>query len=266
MTEVRCADKAGRQVPSPADLLCQPLCSNRTQFIRQQIKLKSQRVSSLRIFPHASRLRYVLAAKSFLDPRKQFCETRRVFLLSENLGGALQKIGRVCVERRRDQIFTRSCPRVVRTRRSKCQPVAEMKVAIPDVIIAGALALVFHPLRHALILRFEDTLVTIAQVHIPGNDHGDITPGSGAAGRFSWTAQHVRHDKWNAAVLKLIEGHVFQPLRKERGHVHVEGRSARKDLSVAGPAKTLVTLRAIRRDVEKVALLPPKYVVLKLID
>src|SRR5882724_7181544 len=115
MTEVRRAHKSGRQVPSSTDLLGQPLCRNRPQLIRQQIKLKSQRVSSLRIFTHASRLRYELAAESFLDPRKQFSETCGIAVLSENLGRALQKIGRVCEERRRDQIFTCCCPWIIGT-------------------------------------------------------------------------------------------------------------------------------------------------------
>src|SRR5262245_20156715 len=70
----------------------------------------------------------------------------------------------------------------------------------------------------------------------------------------------------NTSVLILIGSDILEPLREEACHVHVERGGPREDLSIARPAEPLVTLRAVSRNIEKVALLPPDDVVLQLID
>ena len=59
---------------------------------------------------------------------------------------------------------------------------------------------------------------------------------------------------------------VPEPLAEECGDVHIECGGGTEDLRVAGPAETLVTLRAVGRDFKEIVALSPADIAVKLID
>ena len=67
----------------------------------------------------------------------------------------------------------------------------------------------------------------------------------------------------HAAVAPLVGGEIAKPLFKEALNVEIEARRADKHLRVARPAEALVSLRAVGRDIEEVALLTPYYILEK---
>ena len=67
-------------------------------------------------------------------------------------------------------------------------------------------------------------------------------------------------------VLELRFPLVPEPLAEERGNVHIECGGGTEDLRIAGPAETLVTLRAVGRDFKEIVALSPADIAVKLID
>jgi hypothetical protein len=57
----------------------------------------------------------------------------------------------------------------------------------------------------------------------------------------------------------------LQPFGHETGNVHIESSRPQKDLDVACSAQSLITLGAVSGYIEKVSLLPPDNIVLKLV-
>ena len=176
-----------------------------------------------------------------------------------------QQIGRMREERRRDQVLARRRARIIRARRRERKPVAEMEVAVPDEVVAGARALVLDPRLHARILLAEQSRVAVQQIHVPGNDHGHVGPARRAAGRLFRRADDIGNHVRHAAARILIGRDVPQPFREEPRDVHVERGRPREDLRVAGPPEPLVALRTVGRHVDEVALLAPADVVLQLV-
>lgn len=64
----------------------------------------------------------------------------------------------------------------------------------------------------------------------------------------------------HAAVASLVGGEIVKPLFKEALSIEIEARRADKHLRVARPAEALVSLRAVGRDIEEIALLTPDYI------
>ena len=69
----------------------------------------------------------------------------------------------------------------------------------------------------------------------------------------------------HAAVASLVGGEIVKPLFKEALSIEIEARRADKHLRVARPAEALVSLRAVGRDIEEIALLTPDYIFEKLV-
>ena len=106
---------------------------------------------------------------------------------------------------------------------------------------------------------FQDRFVTAEQIHIPWDDRRRIAPDRGSASHRTAADQiKGRHDHRDKTfVVFLFQFHIMQVLTVEGiGIREVHGRSA-EDLGITGPAHTLVTLRAIRRHVEEIALHAP---------
>ena len=69
----------------------------------------------------------------------------------------------------------------------------------------------------------------------------------------------------HTAVASLVGGEVAKPLFKEALNIEIEARRADKHLRVTRPAEALVSLRAVGRDIEGIALLTPDYIFEKLV-
>jgi hypothetical protein len=65
-------------------------------------------------------------------------------------------------------------------------------------------------------------------------------------------------------VLRIIK--VAQPLGEEAAHLPIKRSRSNEYLRIACPSLALVTLRAVGGNVDKVALLAPLYIALKLVD
>ena len=75
------------------------------------------------------------------------------------------------------------------------------------------------------------------------------------------------HDFIDAAVSAgaaglLVSRDVLHPFCEETGGIHIEAGSGTKNLRIAGPSHTFVSLRAVRRHVQKVAALTPLNILL----
>ena len=109
--------------------------------------------------------------------------------------------------------------------------------------------------------------IAISHVKLPWNYAGGISPRGGDACFFiAAVSETVRHNSGDRAVRPLLQRHVIQPFVKKSLDIVVNGSRATEHLCVSGPAKALVTLRAIRRNIQIVAPLPPENIVIELVD
>ncbi len=112
-----------------------------------------------------------------------------------------------------------------------------------------------HPTAHALKLLFEDSLIPVEFVHVPGEDRRHISPGTGAATLHIHRRNNHRH---HPAAFCLFESTIIAEFGKERAGIHVETSRAREHLCVPSPTQALITLRAIGGDIQEVAFLAPE--------
>ena len=116
----------------------------------------------------------------------------------------------------------------------------------------GTELIVVHEPPHHVVVLFEHPCVPRAQIDLPGDDGRCVGP---AAARVLATV--VRHDERNAAILELVLSRALQPTCPEGMNIRIEDGSWREDLRIARPAHPLIALRAVRRDVEEVAVEAP---------
>ena len=132
-----------------------------------------------------------------------------------------------------------------------------MEARRPQALSTRGLVLPFnkvYPVLHALELAFQDFLVTVMQVAIPRDHRGRLAPGRTAALDH---AAHRHHMRNRALQLALLIGQVAPVFAVKSVGIHIKGRRAGERLSVARPPHALVTLRAVGRHIDKVALLAP---------
>ena len=110
----------------------------------------------------------------------------------------------------------------------------------------------------------EQLLAAVGFVQLPGNDAGGIAPGGGDPGGVLHGDRHNTAD--NTVFLGLLDGHVTQPLFHELLNVEVDGGGAAEYLRISRPTHSLVSLRAVRGNVNEIAFLTPDYISVKLID
>ncbi|MNC36398.1 hypothetical protein D3C75_849190 [compost metagenome] len=131
----------------------------------------------------------------------------------------------------------------------------------------------FNPPLHAGVLIAQGFFVAIHQVQRPGVDHRSIRPGRRRVGALRQKAivlapagKDIRHHMRDPAFGRLIVFEVGQPLGKEVTGLHQVTRGPAEYLRIPGPAQPLVALRAVGRDIDKVAFQPPQNVVVQLIQ
>jgi len=165
-----------------------------------------------------------------------------------------------------DEIGVGRGARVGRVVAVQSEPVAELPARLPEEVRSGATALELDPGAHTRILPLEQATVAVRDVHRPRHDHRRVAPtrGAGRVGRVG--VQDVGNHPGQAAADVLVGGNVTEPLREETRYIEVVCRGRGEHLRVARPAEPLVALRAVGRDVEEVAPLPPHDVVLELVQ
>ena len=103
--------------------------------------------------------------------------------------------------------------------------------------------------------------VSIGPIDMVGAKQRGIAPSRGSA-----TAHDVGNHMGKGSVGHLVILTGGQPAGKERRHVKVIHSGGSKELGVTGPAHPLVTLRAVGRNFQVIALLAPNDVAVKLIQ
>ena len=98
-------------------------------------------------------------------------------------------------------------------------------------------------------------------VELPRADSRGVSPRRARLDVLTVRLEHIRHDHRYRAALALICLHVFEPLGVELLRVELIAGRVDEHLRVSGPAKTLVALRAVGRNIHKIALLSPDHVV-----
>ncbi|CAH0212282.1 hypothetical protein SRABI106_01780 [Rahnella aquatilis] len=75
------------------------------------------------------------------------------------------------------------------------------------------------------------------------------------------TGQDIRDNVRYTAFSRLVITKIGQPFGEEIAGLHQITRRTAKNLRIPRPAKPLVTLRAVRRHVDKVTFQPPQNIV-----
>src|ERR1035437_6272429 len=132
-----------------------------------------------------------------------------------------------------------------------------MWIAIPDVVVARPLSLVFDPLFHGAILVLKYSFIAVTQVHRPRYNYSRIGPRRRPAGGSAGPAENIRNNVRNAARLELIARHIFEPFCIERRDVHIKLSRRGKRLGITGPSHALIALRAVGRNIKEISFLAP---------
>src|SRR5438552_13943147 len=93
-----------------------------------------------------------------------------------------------------------------------------MKASIPKIVLAFTLH-VLNPFLHAVVLLRQYFLITISEIHIPGNDSANICPTGRTA---SAGTKHIGNNEWNTSILFLVSCDVLQPFCKKIIYIHIE--------------------------------------------
>src|SRR5258708_5749267 len=99
----------------------------------------------------------------------------------------------------------------------------------------------------------------------PRRDRGHITPAGGTVRLNLSRPDHIWNNNGYGAVCFLVAAQIAQPFGEESRDIHIESRGATERLSIASPSQPFVSLRAVRRHIEKIAFLSPHNVVLQFV-
>ena len=249
----------------PPHILGESLRRGGTQRIRKQIEVERQHVSRLGVGGQSRRRRDVLALERGANVIEQRAISARVVFASEHRRRSAEQVGGMREVRRRDEILVGRRARIVRTSRLERQPITEVKALGPEESFSRLRTLVFHPGAHARVLARENAGIAVGLIDVPWDNHRHVRPTSAGGEIRIGAPDYIGNDPRHGAIGMLVGGNVRQPLREKPGDVHVERRRPREHLRVPGPAKSLVTLRTVGRNVEKVAALSPDDVLLQTI-
>ena len=109
---------------------------------------------------------------------------------------------------------------------------------------------VLHPRFHARKLIFQNALVPVKQIQIPRNDARRIAPDT----RCILDAARRHHVRHLSAEHALLFCHVVQVFCIECIRIFEIHRRRREHLCITRPSHALITLRAVGRNIYKIAL------------
>ena len=218
----------------------------------QQIKVQSHRIAGLRLALDTSIFGNVCLIESGFDLLEKRHVFFRIFIFTENGCCIRHQVCAVGKIRCRNYVFRRFG--------AYSNPVA-VTVGRAQQVFAVLLQ-ILDPLFHRLVMFFDNAFIIINRVNRPRADDTGVTPRSYAAAHSNLVRSHIG----KRAFFGLGIFEVHQPLGEERPHIHIIRRRANKNLRIAGPAQSLITLRTVSRYLNKVAPLAPDYVALELIN
>ena len=132
----------------------------------------------------------------------------------------------------------------------QCQPVAEVENIPPAVVIPIHFRDVIHPRFHAHKLIFQNALIPVKQIQIPRNDARRIAPDTCRVFHAA-RRHHMRNLSTKHALLFC---HVVQVFCIECIRIFEIHCRRREHLCITRPSHALITLRAVGRNIHKIAL------------
>ena len=132
----------------------------------------------------------------------------------------------------------------------KRQPVAKVEYISPAMVVPIHFRDVVHPRFHAHKLIFQNALVPVKQIQIPRNDARRIAPDT----RCILDAARRHHVRHLSAEHALLFCHVVQVFCIECIRIFEIHRRRREHLRITRPSHALITLRAVGRNIHKIAL------------
>ena len=121
---------------------------------------------------------------------------------------------------------------------------------------------VTNPFFHRFKLGRKNLWAAVSQIDRPWTDGCSVSP-CRASRLF---LQQIGNYVADVAILPLIRRQIRQPFGKEFLHIIIQAGSADKYLRIPGPPQALVSLRAVGRHIEEIALLPPDDIVKKAVE
>ena len=133
------------------------------------------------------------------------------------------------------------------------EPVAELPFAADDEILRAG-KLVMQSAFHRLIIFRQHRRRTVVAVKGAGEQGHGIPPPR----RAVVDVQHRRSDRGGGAFRREAVPDIAEIFPEKSQTVHIQHRRGSENLRVTGPAEPLVTLRAVGRNLQKVAALSPE--------
>ena len=192
-------------------------------------------------------------------------------ILSKSLRHFYEKSGGICIVCSAGQIIW-SCTKIASLFCIQSNPVTKLQLIIPDIIHSMGTHEI-DPSLHAIILSFQNILVSIHQIHGPRVDDCRIGP---CCCRMRSLAEkpvaicsaffNVRNYVRYAALRCLVNLQITKPFLIEGICIHQIGCCTAENLRIASPAKTLITLRTVCRHIQEITLQSPQEVMVKLVQ
>ena len=269
--EIRCAQKAGNQMPV---LLFQQFQQALDRFLlpllRGQAKAQGQNMGRLGLGGHCTIQSKKVCGKILgrlaVNPRVKLC----ILPVAQYLRRQRQQLGRKRIVRLAGQ-RRGGCAKITARFGVQRHPVAQLHLEIKQTVF-GVGAHKIHPALHAGVLAAQNGIVAIHLVQHPGDHSRGIAP----AGSAIWAVFHqpvglgvgflnIGHHIGHAAIRQLVYGKVFQPLAVKSPGIGQPTGGLAKNLCIAGPAKAFIALGAIGGHIQKVAFQPPQNVMVQLV-
>ena len=230
-------------------------------FFLQQIKHQREHIGRLRVCARQAVRRNEVFSEFTSDRLIKPLIFLCFLSIFQPFGRFRQQLYRVCIKRRGNIVGRCSAdPSALPIIES--QPIAKLFTGIPEEWIFPLPLYILHPSLHAVVLFFQHPLISIAQEKRPRADHSGISPRRRASiGHLPYIRDNICY----TILIRLIGSQIPQPFAEKQHRVHIEARCADKHLRIARPSVAFVALRAVRRNIHKIALLSPQYIVLKLV-
>ena len=201
----------------------------------------------------------------------KICVFLHIFLTAQNFGCFYKQSCGICKISRTGQII-RCCTEIAAFLSIQSYPVTELQLVVPDIIYR-IFSHKVDPVLHAVVLDLQNLFVTKRQIHGPWIDHSHICPGCCRMTSLLKepvvpfiSGNNIRNNMGNTALLCLICLHIAEPFPIEGIGIFKEACSTAENLRVSGPAKSLISLRAVCRNIHKVTLQSPEDIVGQLVQ
>ena len=127
----------------------------------------------------------------------------------------------------------------------------------PEILCCCGRGDVANPLFHAVKLTAQNVCVAECLIKLPRADAGCVAPGCAGLLIFQDGGDNMVY----VTVRILVSGKVCEPFTVKGFRIEIVAGGTDEDLRISGPTETFIALRAVGRNIDKVAFLSPDDVV-----